>query len=304
MEASESKRARLSVANKIRGTWRYLSVAVWLIFTASLATWWIIFSYRQIGRLAAIESSGELVRHQTMLLYEGATLLLCLLAGGVALLYLTVSASRKNRQIAEFFAAFTHELKTPLASLRLQAELLSERLVKSENKHIAERLLADTRRLNLQLENSLLLAHLEGRKDFIEKINLRELLTELALDWPELGLNFDGTGDIKADRRLLAVILSNIARNAVVHGAAKNLNLAIEAQSSRPSQLKLIISDDGSGFEGDPAVLGRDLSRHYNGSGSGVGLFLCRRLAQQMAGKLEVRSGRPHFCVELTLPAA
>ena len=285
-----------------RSGWRYLIVGAWLAFTVSLATWWIIFSYRQIARLAAIESSGELVRHQQMLLYEGATLLLCLIAGGVALIYLTNAAARKNKQIADFFAAFTHELKTPLASLRLQAELLSERLEKNENIEIAERLLSDTRRLNLQLENSLLLAHLEGRRDFIETIDLSVLLAEFTRDWPELCIGTSGNAEVKADRRLVSVILSNLARNALVHGGAKNLFIMVEVQPAKTSQVEILIRDDGCGFAGDAATLGRELTRYYNGSGSGVGLYLCSRLVKQMGGRLEVRTTKPHFSVALILP--
>ena len=287
---------------RLRSAWRYFGVAVWLVFTVSLATWWIVFSYRQIERLAVFEGSGELVRHQTMLMYEGATLLLCLLAGGVSLLWLTVSASRKNRQIADFFAAFTHELKTPLASLGLQAELLSERLVQSDNKIIAERLLSDTRRLNLQLENSLLLAHLEGRKDYIEDIELREFIGVLALDWPELNVRLNKGGVIRADRRILGVIFSNIARNAVVHGGAKALEITVANDPKRPAFVEILISDDGSGFDGDVRALGRELTRQCRGSGSGVGLYLSKRLAKQIGGQLEVRSGSPRFCVAIVLP--
>lgn len=284
--------------------WRYVGVAIWLIFTSALATWWIIFSYRQIARLADIESSGELVRHQTMLLYEGATLLICLLGGGIALLWQTITAAKKNRQIADFFSAFTHELKTPLASLRLQAELLSERLTVSDNKKIAERLLSDTRRLNLQLENSLLLSHLEGRKDFLEDIDLLEFIGVFSLSWPELRVVTHGNGRVRTDRRIFEVVLSNLARNAVVHAAATELEIKIAAGSSGASQIELLISDNGKGFFGEPKSLGCEITRHYSGSGSGVGLYLSRKLIQQLGGKFDIRSTQPRFIVEIILPAA
>ena len=291
------------MARRSNALWRYVIVGIWLLFTASLATWWIIFSYRQIARLSAIESSGDLVRHQTMLLYEGATLLLCLLAGGIALLWLTNTAARKSRQITDFFAAFTHELKTPLASLRLQAELLSERLTQSENKVIVERLLSDTRRLNLQLENSLLLAHLEGRTDYFEKVDLAELFNVISISWPEIEIALRGTASVRADRRILEVIFSNIVRNAVVHGSAKRIDVEIKPHAGKQGQIEILLSDDGTGFEGNPELLGRELTRHYHGSGSGVGLFLCRRLTKQMGGRFEVRSGKPRFSVVVSLAA-
>ena len=63
-----------------------------------------------------------------MLVLEGTTLVGMLVAGGVALLGAIRREQRRRRDMRAFFMAFTHDLKTSLTSLRLQAEALREDL--------------------------------------------------------------------------------------------------------------------------------------------------------------------------------
>lgn len=93
-----------------------------------------------------------------MLLLEGSTLVISLVGGALAFYLLGLRLRRQSEAIQQFLLTFTHELKTPIASLRLQAEELGERLKDSKEKHLLERLISDTSRLTLQLDNSLYIA--------------------------------------------------------------------------------------------------------------------------------------------------
>src|SRR5690606_29195371 len=85
---------------------------------------------------------------------------------------------KRTRSIQAFFASLTHELKTPLTSIRLQAESIADPTNDDAFKRqLVERLLADTSRLEAQVERSLELARLEGGGPvFVQGYELKNLI--------------------------------------------------------------------------------------------------------------------------------
>lgn len=263
----------------------FIVVAAWLTFSVALATWWVIFAYRLLdGMMSNNTFSPEvLIRKQKMLTYEGISLIVLLLAGGIALSYYVWREYRRNRQIKEFFVSFSHELRTPIASLRLQAESLSEDLRGSGREKLAERLVADTVRLELGLENSMFLANIEemGKLHF-ENIDLEELLRALSQSWPELRIKSDRSAELRADRRALEAVFKNIINNSVVHGKASEVKVAVTDNGG--GKLSLLFTDNGDGFKGAHEKLGELFHRHTTNSGTGMGLFLVESLTRRMQG--------------------
>ena len=125
----------------------------WLLFTVALAWWWMVFGLRQIEQLraAAVVNVPKTDEYHRMLLWEGTVLIVLLVGGGAALIYYIWRERRRHRQIEEFFAAFTHDAKTSLASLQLQAESIREDLAGETPTPLIERLLKDALRLNFTL---------------------------------------------------------------------------------------------------------------------------------------------------------
>ena len=94
----------------------------------------------------------------------------------------------RSEQIKVFFAAFTHDLKTSLASLRLQAESLQEDLKDSEHRRLTQRLVKDTVRLELQLENSLYIAGPKVKPIHLEQLLLKDVLESISHHWPDMAI--------------------------------------------------------------------------------------------------------------------
>ena len=272
---------------------------LWLAFTVALATWWLIFGLRQLDRFHQL-SPTQIQHHSRMLFWEGGVLIALLLIGGVTLITYIWRERQRQRQNEEFFAAFTHDAKTALASLRLQAESLSE---DSEPPNpVVERLLKDTVRLQLQLENSLFLVNLRSGRLLSESLQLSRIVESLRFHWPELALRLLGDDAVLADIRALESILSNLIQNAVTHGDAKQITLTV---TNEAGSVQIQVADDGRGFAGDFARLGMRFYRHTTSSGSGMGLFIARQLAQRMGGTLTFAAGAPRGLVAtLTLPEA
>src|SRR5438067_8976410 len=197
-------------------------VGLWVVFTVTLAGWWLVFGLRQLDLInqSNLEGAVQLHRHYQMLLWEGGILIVSLIGGGLALFYYARREQKRHAQVEEFFAAFTHDAKTSLASLRLQAESLREDFSEAENNPLFDRLLSDTLRLQLQLENSLFLVNLPRGNFFFEPIKLTDRIDALSQHWPGLSINVTGDAMVLADARALESVLTNLIQNYVVYGIA------------------------------------------------------------------------------------
>jgi signal transduction histidine kinase len=289
-------------------SWKVTVAVIWLGFSVALAIWWMIYGLSQIDRLSQIAGDAphsltlEFTRQHRMLLSEGATLVLLLLGGGIALLYHIRREMQRGEKLREFFGAFTHDLKTSLASLRLQAESLEEDLRESDNERLAKRLVKDTVRLELQLENSLFLASPDDNSRFhMEPIHLRDVFQPMRHHWPDLEVDVDGDATVLSDQRALESIFKNLLQNAVVHGRANQVRIKVERTSSH---VTIRVSDNGRGFSGDMKRLGLAFERHGSSSGSGLGLYLARKLARKLRGELHFVEHGAGFTVDVVLPEA
>jgi signal transduction histidine kinase len=277
----------------------------WLLFTVALAWWWMVFGLRQIEQLraAAVVNIPKTDEYHRMLLWEGAVLIVLLVGGGVALISYIWRERRRHRQIEEFFAAFTHDAKTALASLQLQAESIGEDLAGKTPNPLIERLLKDALRLQLQLENSLFLVNLRRGSLLRERVGIQRVIESMRFHWPEVGLRLTGDGIVVADLRALESVFTNLVQNAVIHGRATEVSITVTGQGT--PRIQITVEDDGAGFTGDFRQLGKLFTRHTRSSGSGVGLYITRQLLQRMGGAIRFAPSRlGGLAVSLVLPAA
>lgn len=278
---------------------------LWLVFTISLASWWMIFGLRQADTLRQVDQiqSQKLAKVHHMLFWEGGALIASLVAGGAALLYGIHRERKRHSAVEEFFAAFTHELRTSLASLRLQVESLQEDFQeKGEQNPLLDRLLKDSVRLQLQLDNSLFYANRRKGKLYIERLNLRRTVESIALEFAELNVKLDGDVVVFADARALESVLRNLFQNALVHGHADTIDIRVVTRDG--SNAAIVIEDNGQGPAADPSELGRLFFRPTSRSGTGVGLYISRQLVNRMNGVLALSRGDHGLIATVELPEA
>jgi signal transduction histidine kinase len=283
--------------------YRVWFLALWLVFTVALTVWWLIFGQRQLTLIseAGFQSSADLLRSHRMLLMEGATLVVSLIGGALAFYLLGLRERKQSDAIQQFLMTFTHELKTPIASLRLQAEELSERLKESKERGLLDRLVTDTSRLTLQLDNSLFLAAVEQDQLIPETIVLSDIVELMRAEWPALKITAKGDALIIADKRALLSIFRNLFHNGVVHGKASQIEVQVLA-ASKPNQVEISVTDNGRGFQGDVDKVAKLLKRHYSGSGSGIGLHLVGKLTKLLGGTSRPKSISAGFGFIIELP--
>jgi signal transduction histidine kinase len=163
-------------------------------------------------------------------------------------------------------------------------------------------LVGDTVRLQIQLENSLFLASQDDLRLLNQANSLRSLVDRLKEQWPLLKIHLSKEASIKGDERAVRTIFSNLVQNAIVHGQATEMNIVV-AEEPENGQWVIDIKDNGVGFSGSAQTLGQLFHRPSSTSGSGLGIYICRILAEKMRGQLKILEPTPSgFAVRLVLP--
>jgi signal transduction histidine kinase len=276
-----------------RARLHYVMAVVWLVLTVSLAGWWM-----NIGLSVMSE------RLHRMFMWEGAAFIALLVAGGIVILVAIRREQQRRESLETFFLSFTHDLKTSLASVQLQAEQLLEDWPHDVSRGPLDRLLNDTLRLQIQLENSLFVAQPDGRL-LTERVQASTAIARLAQDWPGLAVEVRGDACVIADARGFDAVLRNLFQNAVVHGGASHVTVHVAPQPAS-SIVRLTVVDDGRGVPDEAfETLGLPFSRSGPTSGSGIGLFVSRQIIDRMNGAMRfVRpdADRRGLIVVLDLP--
>lgn len=258
----------------------------WTAFTTTLAIWWWILGLRMVNALSVLPGANldQIQSQHWMFMTEGTVLVALIIFGGCALGFSTWKVGQKNLQMREFFATFSHEVKTSLTNLQIQAEVMEEENNNPEMKQPLRRLMQETRRLSLQLENSLWVAQGSKGKVFNESLDLKNFLTDLSQHWPGLEVEVKGLSKpvLRTDRRGLEIIFRNLLQNALIHGEASKVE--VQAQET-PDRMMLKVRNNGTPFNGEQSLLGRMFARQNHGSGTGIGLALVQRLMNRLGGE-------------------
>lgn len=296
---------------------RILFAIVWLLVTVSLGVWWFLLGLKLTNTVAGLsakldasttsESLLVLERQSRMIKMEGTFFLLMLFLGGATLIWFSYRDIRRNKLIHDFFSTVTHEMKTPLASLRLQAESLQEELPNRHESKLIRRLLMDSVRIESQMNRAMYLASLTRSEIlYIERTNVREIFLSIGEDFPELKIDLSRLENVavSADRKALESIFKNLAENSLKHGKASVLEVISEKQKN--GQVLITVKDNGNGFDGKHRSLGVPFQRHGSTSGSGIGLYIIKKLTKKMKGSMHVvpQPQGTGFQVNLILPSA
>lgn len=233
-------------------------------------------------------------------------------------------ALRKRRRLDEARARFVnelaHDLRTPVTSLRLHAEMLAEgRVPEGQDARYLSVLGRETARLSALLANLLDLSRLErGSREFERQhLDVAEIagdaVRDLAAIHPkraaDVTLDVPGGLAVSADRTALSRCLANLLDNAAKF-TAPGTAIRVKAERADAGRVRIVVSDDG------PGVAAKDRARIFdlyergadaatNGApGTGLGLALVRELVQGMGGRVALLGTPGGAAFEITLPEA
>lgn len=265
------------IKNFLKSHLKTVLAIIWFAFTFALVAWWWVFFLMEL----------EGARQHRMIAWEGSILLGSILIGGISLIVFTFRDKQRHDRLRFFFSTFSHDIKTSIARLRLQAEVLEEDL-QGNSPPVMKRLIADIQRLDLQLENSLLLANLEVSPLLHEEIPLSQLLANLRSEFADLSIELERDARIAGDRRALMSVVRNLLQNSVLHGKATTVRIRVRSLNS--NRLEVIFEDDGLGFKGQSSKLGSELLNSKDSRGNGIGLLITKRLMEKMRGDIKFES--------------
>ena len=248
-----------------------------------------------------------------LLLVLGVILFLVILAGVVVNTVFLVREARRNEQHDAFINAVTHELKTPVASIRLYLETLQRReLPEDKRREFYGVMLADSDRLLDLIEQVLRAGRTSARSRVLHQvpIDLRETVRE-CLDLarvrhhlPDEALAYvdrvaePAQATVLGDPDELKAAVSNLVDNAIKYSNG-DVHVQVELAPIEDDRVAVRVRDAGIGISS--AELKRIFRRFYRIpeavamriKGTGLGLFIVSSVARKHGGRVFAESAGP-----------
>lgn len=297
---------------------RHIIISLLLIYLLFQILWWAYLLtelYVENCRLTGLDLN-EQGKRIAMVMGEGAVFIIIMSIGG----YLVSKNIRRELEVKErqsnFLLAITHELKTPLASLKLLLQTFSRKELPAAKK---EQLLPmvdnQLNRIDRLINELLLSSKVESREVLIDfrKIDFEAFFAQRlkeAYEIPDIWKRFKIHGAplrINFDSELFWLVLSNLLDNAIKY-SPKETPIRIKWEQ-KGREFIWEISNEGKGISKKDAPFifdkfyraGNETTRET--TGTGIGLYLCKNIVQLHGGTLELVSNTPAISTfRITLP--
>ena len=295
-----------------------LPITLAVVMTALLAVLtvgWVLLAV--FGALANTQFAGL----NWTLLAVGTSFIALLAVGVVIYMILSIKAINLNRRQSNFIDSVTHELKSPISSMKLYLQTLDRRQVSHDQQaSFYQFMLEDIERLDHLINQMLDAGRLESGRTGgeVEEVLLPDLLRECA---GVICLRYRVPGEtvlldlepcvVRARRVDLDMLFRNLLDNAVKYaGMPPQVEVRLRVESRHLAVVR--IADNGRGIPakmrrkvfGRFVRLGLELEREK--PGTGLGLYIARTVARRLRGRIRVRDRRPGpgTVFEVQLPGA
>lgn len=311
--------------------WLFYALVVYVLMQF---LWWEVLLARQSSQLAEerkkimalniadtnlLEKNLQEIErkrnHQLWMHIGEGTVFLILLTLGTLKIYNTRKKENElNRLQSNFLLSVTHELKSPLASVKLQLQTLQKHKLDEETRNsLLQKAISDNERLMRLIDNILLASRSGNEQPALNKtkVNIDELLFKLhedtfSKDKGRITLYSKTNHFLDADEHVLSIILSNLIENALKYSPA-DTHVSVKAEA-RDNKTFITISDNGPGITDEEKAkvfekfyrIGNEETR--NAKGTGLGLFIVKNLCNLHGIQISMRDNQPSGLVfELSL---
>lgn len=286
------------------------TLGIYILFQA---TWWAyhlinlnkeLYEYKSI--ILGVNHASIYQSKTWMIIGEGSIFILLLLIGFWWIRKNISRELRLARMEKTFLLSVTHELKTPIAAVKLFLETLrSRKLNEEQQSKIITDALRETNRLQDLSENILLATRLDQRGKAIlsEEVNFSETARFIAQRmsnlFPSSNIQSFIAPDIiiSSDHQLITALITNLIENAVKY-SPKECNITIKLQE-QSNAVKLIVADEGVGISNEEKDrifdkfyrIGNEDTRKTKGTG--LGLYIVKNIVKLHQGYITVSNNTP-----------
>jgi two-component system phosphate regulon sensor histidine kinase PhoR len=228
-------------------------------------------------------------------------------ADGIVYTFRDLTAERRlEEEKSDFVATISHELRTPMAAVYGAAQTLLRRdinLTSIQGRQLVEMIATQASRLSQITEEVLLTNQLDRGELYVtrEPLDVGDLvqrtvdaLASRVSDSTVFDVDIDSEiGAAAGDADRVQQVLVNLLDNAIKYGSGTPVQVRVESANAH---VRISVADSGPGISlADQQRIFEKFFRADPGhaqspSGSGLGLYISRELAQRMGGRLEVRS--------------
>lgn len=229
-----------------------------------------------------------------------------------ALNHLFERLSRAMEAQRQFIADAAHELRTPLAAVDLQAQIVERSGTEREKTEALARLKGGILRANRLVQQLLTMARLDpGAAPYRpQRIDLTDLLRDIVAEWSpsaeekriDLGLAHADAAEVHEDADYLRVLVGNLIDNAVKYTPeGGRVDVGVYADGG---DLRIVVEDDGPGIpEPDRAHVFERFHRSSEAAvpGSGLGLSIVKTIADRIGAAVSLVPGKEGKGVRATV---
>ncbi|MEY2918033.1 MAG: hypothetical protein RIS73_1747 [Bacteroidota bacterium] len=237
---------------------------------------------------------------------EGVTFFLLIMAGAVFVFRAVRKQLKFSQEQQNFMMALTHELKTPIAVAKLNLETLQKRkLEEPQQQRLIQNTLQEANRLNSLCNNMLLSSQIEssGFQVSKEELNFSEIVKGCVQDfitrYPHRNIKTIVQDEIftNADQLLLQMAVNNLIDNAIKYSSKETaITILVTAEKNK---ITLQVKDEGKGISNEEKQ--KIFKKFYRigntatkaAKGTGLGLYLTKRIIQQHNGNISVTDNFP-----------
>jgi signal transduction histidine kinase len=330
---------RILWLSKTQQLMRYISYGVMVYMLAAL-TWWAILLSRYntetfLLKKEIIENSkvdnpvetsaqkleNAQLRYQKnkkMILSEGLVIGLSLILGLYFIQKSYNSEIDNTKRQKNFLLSITHELKSPIAAIKLNIETLIKRhQLPPEQKHqLYGDIYTENQRLEKLINNLLLASRMDNAYPYnFEKININTVIQDVknhvSAQFPSIEImvtNIAEEQKIPIDKEAMYSLIYNLVENAAKYTPKNKGKVNINIVLQTPN-IVITVTDNGVGIPETEKLkvfeqfyrIGQEETRSTKGTG--LGLYISSKIAMAHQGKLSLTDNKPSGCVfTVTLP--
>ena len=261
------------------------------------------------------EMRHELSLRTSQYVGEGTTFLIVILIGAFVVYTSFVRRIMLSRQQNNFMLSVTHELKSPIAAMKLNLQTLEKHQLNEDKRmQLLGRCIKEANRLNDLCNNILFASQIEGRqyKQAREEFDLSELLEMIVRDYSiRYPRKFEEEimhgCNITGDKVMLQMAVNNLLENAVKYTRIDRPITVTLRTKQNNAILQIIDQGDGIADIEKKKIfnkfyrIGNEESR--KSKGTGLGLYLTNKIVLQHKGRITIKDNTPSGAIfEISLP--